>query len=330
MKCVVLYALFVTLVFYAPCSGQSTNYGPATMVRNVEKDRNGNIWLAAWKDIIRYDGKTFINITSEASSGNYWSVLEDRKGNFWFGTIGSGVYYYDGKTFQHFTTSEGLLNNEVGFIYEDRNGSIWFGVNGGISRYDGESFRNFIISGNSITEDRTGKTLPVTRPPNEVNSVVEDKNGKVWLGTRGQTFVYDGNEFSVFTRDGKGFSNVRSVIEDRKGNIWLGGADGLWRFDGRALVNYTKKFIGYVYEDKKGNIWTSTLTNSQIGLLCRYDEQSLSAEIPTVTEVQVKIWMLCGIIEDNDGNIWVGAADGVYRYDGKTVTGFKDPKLFRP
>ena len=29
------------------------------------------------------------------------------------------------------------------------------------------------------------------------------------------------------------------------------------------------------------------------------------------------------IIEDNKGNIWFGA-DGVYRYDGKTITDFKD------
>ena len=29
------------------------------------------------------------------------------------------------------------------------------------------------------------------------------------------------------------------------------------------------------------------------------------------------------ILEANDGSIWFGAADGVYRYDGKTIMDFK-------
>lgn len=48
----------------------------------------------------------------------FFSVLEDKKGNFWFATIGSGVYYYDGKSFQNYTTKDGLASDRVGNIYE--------------------------------------------------------------------------------------------------------------------------------------------------------------------------------------------------------------------
>ena len=299
--------------------------GPTTMVRNISQDRKGNIWLAAWKDIIRYDGKSFTNMTSKASSGNYWSVLEDRKGSFWFGTIGSGVYYYDGISFQNFTTREGLFNNEIGFIYEDKAGHIWFGGNGGASRYDGNSFRNYMINGDSMIEDSTGKTFPdFTRPANEVNSIIEDKTGRFWFGTRGNAFVYDGKAFTVFSRNGKPFNNVRSIIEDRKGNIWLGGSDGLWRYDGSTFTNFTPNFVGYVYEDKKGNIWTTALNDDRIFALFRYDEGSLSDEKPMVTEVKSQPVMLLGILEDDKGNIWVGSGDGVFRYDGNSITDFKE------
>jgi len=70
--------------------------------------------------------------------------------------------------------------------------------------------------------------------------------------------MYDGKTFTVFTHDGKPYTNVRSITEDKKGNIWLGGQDGLWRYDGKAFINFTQKFVGYIYEDKKGNIWTSS------------------------------------------------------------------------
>jgi hypothetical protein len=33
--------------------------------------------------------------------------------------------------------------------------------------------------------------------------------------------------------------------------------------------------------------------------------------------------MIFGILEDDKENIWFGAPDGVYRYDGKTIMDFK-------
>jgi ligand-binding sensor domain-containing protein len=250
------YVLFLMLSFCTSCGqnqaegkkiiinsenkGVITPYGPKWITRNIIQDRKGNIWIAAFDGIFRYDGKSFTNITSKVSSARFFSVLEDRKGNFWFGSIGSGVYYYDGKSIQNFTTRDGLAGNSVTCIYEDKTGNVWFGA----SRYDGKSFRNF------TTKDGLSN--------NDVNSVIEDKTGKFWFATRGDTFVYDGKTFAVFTHDGKPFTNVRSMIEDKKGNIWLGGADGLWRYDGSTFTNFTQKFVGHIIEDKKGNIWTSS------------------------------------------------------------------------
>ena len=106
----------------------ATSFGPNSITRTIKQDRKGNIWMASWEGVFRYDGKSFTNITRTVSSARFFSVLEDRKGNLWFGSIGSGVYYYDGKSFQNFTTNEGLFNNEIGRIYEDKIGNIWFGV----------------------------------------------------------------------------------------------------------------------------------------------------------------------------------------------------------
>ena len=36
-------------------------------------------------------------------------------------------------------------------------------------------------------------------PNNDVNSIVEDKTGKFWFGTRGKACIYDGKTFSIFT-----------------------------------------------------------------------------------------------------------------------------------
>ena len=187
-----------------------------------------------------------------------------------------------------------------------------------------------------MKEDFTGKTYP-NRRPFEVNAIVEDKKGNLWFASRGNTFIYDarlpdgqGKTFSVFTHKDKPFKNVRSIIEDKKGNIWLGGNDGLWRYDGSDFTNFTKKFVGYIYEDKKGNILTSSgsVTGKKDWTLSRYDEKSLSSKIAIVPEIlksnEINIF---GILETNDGNIWFGTMDGVYRYDGKTITDFKSDAI---
>jgi len=47
-------------------------------------------------------------------------------------------------------------------------------------------------------------------------------------------------------------------------------------------------------------------------------------KIPTVTEIKSGgPGAFLAIMEANDGSIWFGAANGVYRYDGKTITDFK-------
>lgn len=300
-----------------------TSNVPQVTARMINQDRNGNIWIAAFDGVFKYDGRSFTNIAGHLTSSRFFSVLEDRKGNFWFGSFGSGVYYYDGKSFQNFTTKDGLANNEVVCIYEDKIGNIWFGANGGASHYDGKSFRNYKINEDFMIEDRTGKPFPdFTRPPNEVNSIIEDKTGKFWFGTRGNAFVYDGKTFTVFTDKGHPFNNVRSIIEDKKGGIWLGGQFGLWRYDGSTFTNFTRKSVLYVYEDEKGNIWTSSQANhSDSWVLSRYDAKSLSDENPTVTEISSHpvIW---SIFQAEDGSIWFGA-NGVFRYDGNIITHFK-------
>ncbi|GAB3985566.1 hypothetical protein GCM10028807_01090 [Spirosoma daeguense] len=340
MKYTFGYALSLLFVFYSFCKGQpntessqgdskpkqngaTTYYGPKAITRTIKQDRKGNIWMAAFDGVFRYDGKAFANMTADVSSARFFSLLEDRKGNLWFGSVGSGVYQYDGKSFRHFTTKDGLINNEIVCIYEDKTGTVWLGANGGVSRYDGKSFQNYRLNGGSMVNDTTGIPFPdFTRPPHEINTIIEDRTGRFWFGTRDNTFVYDGKTFINTTYIGQPFTNVRSIIEDKKGNIWLGGANGLWRYDGRTFTNITQNFVGYIYEDKKGNIWTSSET-AQGWALSRYDETSLSQKMPTVTELYPKEGkMIFGILESSDGSIWFGA-DGAYRYDGITVTSFK-------
>ena len=348
MKYIQVYALFLMVVFCTSCRGQSqtnppqdniskglysesqvkeaaTSRVPMSMVRHVRKARNGDILIASYLGVFRYDGTSFTNLTSKISSprfSSFWDVLEDRKGNLWFGTGDSGIYYYNGKSlptgqagFQHFTTKDGLGSNSALHIYEDRAGNIWFGTGGGASRYDGKSFRNF------TTKDGL--------PNNSVNTIMEDKTGKLWISSWGELCFYDGKTFTTLTnKDGKTFRNVRGIAEDKKGGIWFGDVDGLWRYDGSTFTNVSQRGAYAIIEDKKGNLWTTGEVNPKVWALSRYDAKSLYNKMPDVTEIKSggRMSFLC-ILEANDGSIWFGSAGvdggGVQRYDGKTITDFR-------
>jgi len=330
MKYIHLNALFLMIAFLTSC-GQSktdvpeayiksefkdtvTSYGPNTMVRNVKQDRNGNILIAAYNGVFRYDGRLFTNITGRIPSPSFWDVLEDRKGNLWFGTRDSGIYRFNGKSFQHFTTKQGLASNYGAIhLYEDKAGNIWFGTVRGAYRYDGKSLRNF------TTKDGL--------PSNDINTIMEDKTGKLWFGTRGDLSVYDGKTFTVLkNEDGKTFTNVWGITEDRKGNIWF-GANGLWRYDGRTYTKVSQKGAYAIIEDKNGNIWTTGADEpprtGQVWSLSRYDQKSLYDKMPAVTVIKSGGPAFLGILEANDGSIWFGSMGGVHRYDGKSITDFK-------
>ncbi len=354
MKYIDVYALFMVVFFLTSC-GQNpktkpkenikpriANYSeaqlkeadtskvPMSMVRNVKQARNGDILIASYLGVFRYDGTSFTNISGKISppgSSSFWDVLEDRKGNLWFASKDSGVYLLPSgqTTFQHFTTSQGLASNMALHIYEDRAGNIWFGS----SRYDGKDFRNF------TTKDGF--------PGNSIRLLLEDKSGKLWFGAQGEDmFVYDGKTFTVLkNQDGNAFNNVWSVIEDKKGNFWFGAttieekrgdtsfvSQGLWRYDGKTFTRVSQKGAYAIIEDKNGNIWTTGANEppriGQLWSLSRYDAKSLYDKKPAVTEIMSQPGMLLGILEDAKGNIWFGAGGGVYRYDGKTITDFKN------
>lgn len=86
-----------------------TNIGSA-----IFKDKKGNIWfdggeklntIESLAGIWCYNGQTFENFTTQHGMGKYsvWNMLEDKKGNLWFGTRNCGLYRYNGQTFTSFS-----------------------------------------------------------------------------------------------------------------------------------------------------------------------------------------------------------------------------------
>jgi ligand-binding sensor domain-containing protein len=299
-----------------------SSHGPRSITRNILQDRNGKIWFATWQGIIRYDpkaptDKAFTNITLQEGLKHFhiFSLLENKNGQLWFGTVRGGVYRYDpeaasDKSFTYFTTKDGLADNSVMCMLEDKAGNTWMGTANGVSRF------------NSSTGTFTSFTTSDGLIHNAVYSMVQDTTGKIWFGTQGGVSCYDPfaaqPSFTHFPNEnGLPFIGVRSVIEDKKGNIWIGSQSGLDRYNGKSFTTITTNSTACIIEDKTGNLWLSESGMEKDKMtLSRYDPEGEKSFTKMTSEPQV-----FGLAEDAAGNIWFGTVNGACCYDPGDASG---------
>lgn len=299
--------LQASIILASPCYGQ--------VKTNLPKENNGQLKL--------------IKSQSKNPGDNVHCSLQDRKGNLWFATTADGAYQYDGKSFTHFTTKEGLNSNGVFSMLEDKAGNIWFGTDKGLSRYDGKTFTQLSLSVGNLNFIDHFTSKPAAN--NAVNGIVEDKNGKFWFATEGGIYCYDGKNVSRFVDNPKLVNSqkfdpklVINMMQDSKGNMWFcTRAEGIYRFDGKTLVNYmpnNEDWFKAIFEDKDGNIWIGRRYKG----VYRYDGKTFAKVL------QNGLFDECTtaqIMQDKKGNLWFATEageeskreteGGIWRYNGK-------------
>jgi streptogramin lyase len=275
----------------------------------ILQDKSGTVWFGTSEGPCRYDGKAIISVpingnfmpaignndfyTATSQKNTVWSMLQDKKGNIWFGT-GDGVYCYDGKNFSRFLDNPDVINKSnlqlrmVDCILEDKNGTIWFASGmppgeEGICRYDGKNVVNF-------------------KPKKEgwVRKIIEDKDRNLLFATRIHGVLSCNlSAGDVSTASFSGFpqpkallnNSLTAILKDKAGNIWMASD------------------YGQIVGDTLGGVW------------CYKPSSEAGDKAFTKITAQEVSFML----EDRVGNIWLGTRNtGLYRYDGKTLTNFSE------
>ncbi|MCK8522836.1 hypothetical protein M0D21_14760 [Aquimarina sp. D1M17] len=202
-------------------------------------DSKGVFWIGTWGGVCTFDGTHFNNFpipypkieTKINKDTKDWitSITEDSKGNIWFGRDGYGASKFDGKSFVHFTTKEGLSSNNVQSIADDQEGNIWIGTRvaekdnldtskrigeGGLNKYDGKQFTHF------PNIDGLNKS--------DVFAIYKDNSNDLWISsTNNGVYNYTNDEFVNY----KVPTSTMSFLKDNSENVWLGCAGGLYKID---------------------------------------------------------------------------------------------------
>jgi ligand-binding sensor domain-containing protein len=264
-------------------------------------------------------------------------IFQDSKNNYWFGSYGEGVYRFDGKTIIQYATLHGLRNDSIWQIQEDKFGNLYFNTRKGISKFDGQTFTS-LIQVNSHAPDRGWELHP-----DDLWFTGAQDSGVVYrydVITGGQSLyrlefpkTQLGEEFlSKYPRSQYPNMNfnpydVYSIYKDSKGNIWFGsGLLGVCRYNGKSvdwiheedvteLHDGPSNGVRSIIEDKDGYFWFS---NTYYRYYVYEDGQRMKYRREKGTG-DLEGYM--SVARDKKDNLWIVThGDGVWRYDGKTMT----------
>lgn len=280
---------------------QFTNYTtaqglPHRSLSNIIEARDGTYWLATDGGVCRFDPDGIpasyqsnsrvnhrpmfvIYRLGERAEANYVnSIAEDQDGALWC-AASEGLFRLRraGEQVKIEQVEIGLPRNEregqhVSTVVVDGRGIVWAGAISGLyARWpDGRTQRFTTADG---------------LPDNFVQTLLVDRDGSLWGGTRREGFCRMKSvpqpgqpitERCYSTRDGLAGNDVRQIFRAADGRLWLATVGGLSEMGGNRPAGWptSKPFINYtaaeglsgfeIYrmaEDNSGNLWLGTKDN---------------------------------------------------------------------
>jgi PAS domain S-box-containing protein len=310
-------------------------------VRTIYQDESGDIWVGHFPDGVSHLDRltaafrVFHSVPGEPNTlpdEHVLSLLEDVPGGLWVGTDKGGLCRWSEETerwtcFEHDPHDRRTLGaNAVFALLRDHGGRLWVGTWGG---------------GLNALEERTSRfrrylpdpTQPRSLASANIRSLVEDRQHRLWVATSGgglHQYLPDQDGFLHYRHDP---SNPRSLNSDfvssllvtRDGTLWAGTTAGLarwapasqdWdRFESRPGVAGTLSNDDVIdlLEDHEGVIWVSTGG----GGLNRLDPRTMRFESIRGSD-GLPSDVLRGLVEDDDGMLWVASNRGLARFDPHT------------
>lgn len=323
---------------------QSTNYSSKQRITTLHVDRDGRLWLGYHSGAVSSlepDGLTYHIRGFEGASKPkpVVSIEEDEHGCRWVGRAGDCLRM-PADSASAVEQSNPAKRTTGRFEFKrDLHGKLWAVSDSNLALVENDEFKSVF----SITNSRLkvalaqrggfwvahhaqlGRYLPggaeepmASLMPlggvTEITVMLEDRVGRLWLGTVGQgLFCFANGEF---TKVSVNTDRVAALWEDREGNLWAGSAgggisrirprifrilnvqDGLPKNDVRAVCADTNG----VYAS--GQHWVASRTNGQFGKLT--DRSGIPVRLPNITQ------SLCST---PDGSLWLGTErNGAYHW----------------
>ncbi len=233
---------------------------PQGYVNAIIQSRKGYLWLGTQNGIVRFDGVRFSPTKNGDAlllkSSVVVALLEDRSGNLWVATDGTGLFRVKDGNVTHYGQKEGFPFPSVWALCEDNGGNIWIGTDrGGLIRFQKGKFTAYTKKDGLLSDS--------------IFAIYLDRDGSLWIGTdNGLNHYQDGHLTAITRKDGLIGDFAYPVLRDKKGVLWIGTDSGLNQLNNGVITLYSKKdglladSVWALEEDKDGNLWIGSIATA--------------------------------------------------------------------
>lgn len=226
-------------------------------IKSLCKDSRDRLLIGYWGvglarlDLVTGEVKNWLSNADDEYSLSYddvWTIFEDHTGKIWIGTNGGGLNCFDESNDKFIrinsnsTSNYKLSSNSIYSITESsqkfnepNKSVIWIGTGSGLNKITLEDLSeksDLIFRIKDITVYTTNNGLA----DNSINCIVEDNDGKLWLGTSSGISFFDVEKSKFVNYSGsdgiKGIDfNLSSSLKINDNYILMGSTAGLNLFN---------------------------------------------------------------------------------------------------
>ncbi len=317
-------------------------------IYSILQTSDGFLWLGTQDSLLRFDGIHFREFADSASplhGSLVRALVEDREGNLWAGTLGSGIVRIDRNGLaKTYSTKNGLPSDSVFCLSRGSDGSVWACTTEGLVRIERDQIRVFTNADGlaskrirttceandgtrwvaglepGLSRGRDGHFAPYATarlaPGESVIALDCASDGSVWVGTSAGVKRLTGEPRFFSTKNGLPDNEVSALIEGKDGTLWVGTNDGVSRiYNGEVSVYTTRDGLSHsqvlaLCLDREGTLWAGTKN----GL-----DQFTDGKVTPYTTSEGLLSNDTGpVLEDNAGHLWIGTlSHGLNTFDGR-------------
>ncbi len=288
--------------------------GAPSVVTALAQSVDGYLWLGSPEGLYRFDGVVFERYQPQ-SGGPFpvrtvGSLLALPNGDLWIGFQSGGVSLLRNGNATNYTVRDGVPEGGISGFVQDREGTIWAATDSGLAGLEGNRWQE------------VGKDWNF--PGKSAHAIFQDRHGTLWVASE-DTLVFLPPGTRRFQPTGIRVGQVTHFAQAASGKLWMAETSRSVRpiplSDKRPPPDETEVQVGCqgILFDNDGALWITSLGDglrrSPAPELLRGRIKEFSTAVESFTARNgLSDDYVRAILQDREGNIWVGTNNGLDRF----------------
>lgn len=292
-------------------------YGPVTAFVNYQ----GGVLMVCQRGLLYYrDGQILSDFIDLSVLGNedvqLRSVLCDKKGNLFIGTLGKGLCWvpqgsHKLRRYEYPSFSFDLNTSNVWALFEDDQDNLWVGcLKRGLLLLPQHEpqFATWSLSAQNV------------KIGGSVTSFCQGDDGMTWLAVQNNG-VYGFDAKGNMVAHPAAPAKTYTIYRDKGGSYWIGDDNGVYSYQPTTgaytkVVSFESDYINAMTDDGKGTLFFSTYSKG----FCSYDVKTKTFRHFSMYDKDQgrgrlrNNWVMVMLLDSN-GLLWIGTSSGLSCYD---------------